>query len=146
MNGLTLMLALAVQAISPVPNAAMHQPVTAPAAGSHAAVLMPALPEDWSALPDLKLRRRPLRTEALSSYVRDEVRSGRCAATANHLRVELAVLVAANGQLRRIRPQAIGCPTVEQYASGVMLRMARSNVAPSGEDRWFRTQLVFRWQ
>lgn len=144
MSGLTLMLAIATQAMAPA--AVAPQPATSSTAMVQSGAILPVPPDDWSALPELKLRRRPPKAESLSSYVRDEVRSGRCLATANPLKVDLAVLIAANGQLRRIRPQAIGCPTVEQYASGLMLRMARSNVAPPGEERWFRTQLIFQWQ
>lgn len=107
---------------------------------------LPAPPDDWESMPELKLLRRMTDDGALSSYVRDEIRAGRCTAAINALHVDLAVLVAANGQVRRIRPRAIGCPTVEQYASGIMLRMARSNVAPPGEDRWYRTTVSFTWQ
>ena len=103
-------------------------------------------PDDWTALPELKLQRREPETRALAQYVREEIRAGRCVATASPLRVDLAVLVASDGQLRSIRPRAIGCPSVEQYASGIMLRMARSNVPPPGEDRWYRTAVVFAWQ
>ncbi|QNE30869.1 hypothetical protein F1C10_02045 [Sphingomonas sp. NBWT7] len=103
-------------------------------------------PADWSAMPELTFRRRPPAVSGLSAYVRDEVRDGRCAVEGEALRVDLAVHVAANGQIRRIRPRAINCPTVEQYASGVMLRMARSNVPPPGEDRWYRATLVFTWR
>jgi hypothetical protein len=107
---------------------------------------LPTLPEDWADLPELALKRRIPENRALSSYVRDEVRAGRCAAAGNQLRVEMAVLIAGNGQLRRIRPRAIGCPTVEQYATGIMVRMARGNVAPPGDDQWYRTVVAFAWQ
>jgi hypothetical protein len=140
----TLILAIAAQVVAPVPVPTLPQAPQQSPAKSDAALAVP--PEDWSSLPELKLQRRVEEAGALSSYVRDEVRAGRCAADANRLRIELAVLIGANGQLRRIRPQAIDCPTVEQYASGLMLRMARSNVAPSGQERWYRTQFVFTWQ
>lgn len=103
-------------------------------------------PTDWALLPELKLQRPWRDQRALSDYVRDEVRAGRCAAPGNGVRVDLVVLVAANGQVRRIIPRAINCPTVEQYASGLMSRMARSNVAPPAEEGWFRTALVFAWR
>lgn len=114
-----------------------------------AAVTQPALPAppaDLATLDELPLQRRWPKSAALSTYVRDEVRAGRCTVQGNAVRVELAVLVAGNGQIRRIRPVAIQCPTVEQYASGLMSRMARSNVAPPGEDRWYRAALDFAWQ
>ena len=105
-----------------------------------------SVPGDLSGRPELKFRRRRAMPPALSSFVRDEVAARRCEAADKRLRVNLAVLVAEDGQLRRIHPQAIGCPTVEQYASGVMLSMARANLLPVGETRWFRTSLLFQWQ
>lgn len=143
---LGLMLVMMAQVVPPAPVL-----TTPPAVDPQAAPALPdqtvlALPDEWANYPELKLQRRLPEAKALSSFVRDEVRAGRCAASGNRLRVDLSVLVAANGQLRRIRPHAIGCPTVEQYASGVMLRKARSNVAPPGEERWYRTQLIFAWQ
>ncbi len=107
---------------------------------------LPTPPAEIAKLDELPLQRRWPKNTALSAYVRDEVRAGRCAIDGKAVRVELAVLVAGNGQIRRIRPVAIQCPTVEQYASGLMSRMARSNVAPPGEDRWYRTALDFAWQ
>lgn len=125
-------------------------PLLAAAAQAAPQVVPPPLvalpPADWSALPELQLLRRWPAVPELSSFVRDEVRAGRCAVAATTLRVDLAVMVAANGQVRRIVPRAIQCPTVEQYASGLVSRMARGNVAPPGEDLWFRTAMVFAWQ
>lgn len=144
---LTTMLSVAAHAFvpaaaTPLPQSSAAETLAAAGSGTN----LPAPPDDWSTLPPLRLQRRMPQPSSLSSYVRDEVRAGRCAAATVPLRVDLAVLVAANGQLRRIRPKAIGCPTVEQYASGLMVRMARRNVASPGEDRWYRTELVFAWQ
>ena len=100
-------------------------------------------PADWSDLPPLRFDRPWSDWRALSAYVVSEVRAGRCAASGPTLRVDLAVLVAAGGQIRRIVPRAIQCPTVEQYASGLTLRMARGNVAPPPADSWFQTTLIF---
>lgn len=100
---------------------------------------------DWAALPELAFIRRWPNLPELSAYVRDEARAGRCAVTGRTITVDLAVMVAANGQLRRIVPRAIRCPTVEQYASGLVSRMARGNVAAPGADTWFRTVLTFAW-
>lgn len=142
---LMTIVALAANAFSappaPPPQASAAETLVAGVGGA-----LPVPPEDWSSLPPLRFQRRVPQPSSLSSYVRDEVRAGRCATTAMPLRVDLAVLVAADGQLRRIRPKAIGCPTVEQYASGLMVRMARRNVASAGEDRWYRTELLFQWK
>lgn len=118
--------------VSPPPVSPTQPPLAAPAG-------------DIASLDELPLQRRWPKSAALSAYVRDEVRAGRCAVPGNNVRVELVVQVAGNGQIRRIRPIAIQCPTVEQYASGLMSRMARGNVAPPGEERWYRTALDFAW-
>ncbi len=109
------------------------------------AVELAEAPADFAALPELPLQRPFADMRPLSQFVRNEVRAGRCSATDSSIRVDLAVLIAANGQVRRVRPRAIACPTVEQYASGVMSRMARNNVSAPGEDRWYRAALVFAW-
>lgn len=140
-----IMLAIAAQAEAPVPAPGVPPLVTPPTVTTSDAAPT-ALPDDWASLPELRLQRRSPDLRGVSSYVRDEVRAGRCTAAGNRLRVDLVVQVAASGQVRRIRPHAIGCPTVEQYASGLMLRMARSNVSPADQDRWYRTQIVFAWQ
>lgn len=105
---------------------------------------------DWSTLPELALQRRRLDDAPVADYVRDEVLAGRCdaavvTATGQSLSVDLAVQVAANGQVRRIVPRAIGCATVEQYATGLASRMTRTPFSPPGADSWFRTTIDFAW-
>jgi hypothetical protein len=139
-----LMLALG-QAAAAFDAPAASDPAQAGSPARGVVIPLPSPPEDWSQLPELRLKRRQPDPGALSFYVRDEIRAGRCAAE-SPLRVDLAVLIAATGQLRRIRPNAIGCPTVEQYASGLVMRMARGNVSPPLEDRWYRISLTFAWQ
>jgi hypothetical protein len=137
---MTMLFALLLQAAT-VPGATPPPSGAAPRA-------TPAPPADWNALPDLPLQRRWLGGPRLSDYVRDEVRAGRCATVdgaTTGLSVDIAVLLAADGTTRRIVPRAIGCPTVEQYASGVALRMMRDNIAAPGADRWFRTTIAFAW-
>lgn len=102
-------------------------------------------PSDWSHLPELSLRQPRPAANALAAFVRNEVQAGRCSGN-SPLRIDLAVLVAPDGRLRGVRPNAIGCPTVEQYASGLVMRMARSNVAAPRADQWYRTALTFAWQ
>lgn len=113
--------------------------------GRSAASSLLSPPDDWTELPELQVPWRGPDASALSHFVRDEVRAGRCTAE-SPLRVDLAVLVAPNGRLRHVRPNAIGCPTVEQYASGLVMRMARGNVPPPDQDRWYRFAVTFTWQ
>ncbi len=106
-----------------------------------------AAPADWAELPRLG----PTTGAApLSAYVRDEVRAGRCAAAIEsdmgyRLSVELAVLVAQDGSVRRILPRAIGCATVEQYATGLASRLIRRPLVAPDSDTWYRTTLDFAW-
>lgn len=130
MIGPGLLAALLAQATPATP--AQTQPLAVP-------------PRDWSTLPELKLQRIWRDQTGLSDFVRDEVRAGRCSVTTKEIRVDLAVHVTGDGQVRRIIPRAIDCPTVEQYASGLMSRMARGNVVASGDDAWFRATLIFAW-
>lgn len=102
-------------------------------------------PGDWSHLPELSLQQPRPAANALAAFVQNEVQAGRCSGN-SPLRIDLAVLVAPDGRLRGVRPNAIGCPTVEQYASGLVMRMARSNVAAPPADQWYRTALTFAWQ
>ena len=109
-------------------------------------------PQDWSVLPRLPLRRPTESTAATSAYVRDEVVQGRCAAAVRDpagwtLAVDVAVLATGDGVVRRVVPRAINCPTVEQYAAGLVWSGARDNIdAPASDgDRWYRTRLTFAW-
>jgi hypothetical protein len=105
-----------------------------------------APPTDWSALQQLPLLRRWEPSESITAFVRDEVRAGRCATPETHrVAVDFVVFVSADGQVRRIVPRAIDCPTVEQYASGLTLRAVRGNVADVPAAGWYRTALVFDW-
>lgn len=110
----------------------------------------PAPPTDWSTLPDLRFVRPSPTPASLSQFVRDEVVAGRCASAQRTtsgeytLAVNLIVRVGPNGTVQEVVPRAIGCPTVEQYASGVVSRMARGNVALVAG--WFRTSVFFAWQ
>ena len=107
---------------------------------------MPMPPADWSTLPELALLRHRAPAAELGRYVRDEVRAGRCATSGTTLKLDVAVMIAANGQLRRIIPRAINCPRVEQYAAGLVSSIARGNVAAPGSDRWYHYAVMFAWQ
>jgi len=113
---------------------------------------MPVLPPDWSMLRPLPYARDPEDGASLSAFVRTEVKAGRCNAAVQTpqgwtLKVDLAVLVGASGNPRRIVPRAIACPSVEQYAAGLVSSMARGNLLPGAidGDGWYRTSLTFAW-
>ena len=129
-------------------------PLTPPplVAPSQAAIVAPMPPQDWSDLPILRVRRPASDMPDLSAFVRTEVEAGRCAAAARavdgwSLKLDLAVLATPDGQVRRITPRAIDCPTVEQYAAGLVLGTARDNVDVRGasSDTWYRTTMTFAW-
>lgn len=115
-------------------------------------IVAPLPPQDWSTLPIMRVRRPAADLPDLSAFVRAEVEAGRCA-TAHAspqgwtLKIDLAVLATPGGQVRRITPRAINCPTVEQYAAGLVLGTARDNVDVRGAlaDTWYRTSMTFAW-
>lgn len=125
-------------------------PSVVPTPQAIAAVPLP--PRDWTTLPLLRLRKPAAALADASSFVRAEVAAGRCAAATRaaqgwSLDIDLAVLVTPAGQVRRITPRAIACPTVEQYAAGVVLGTARANIDPQSAetDAWYRTSMTFTW-
>lgn len=143
MNGGFSLLLLLAQA-APAPAAPVSPPIPVRT--------VPTPPADWSRLAELPLLRGPQPTAVLSDFVRAEVAAGRCdaavhSASGYSLKLDLAVLVSAQGQIRRIVPRAIDCVTVEQYGSGLISRLARDNIDMGGleADTWFRTSLVFAW-
>lgn len=109
-------------------------------------------PQDWSNLRPLPTTRDADDGPSVSGFVRSEVQAGRCAAAIQTpagwtLKVDLAVMFSAVGQPRRIVPRAIGCPSVEQYAAGLVSSMAR-NATPADlidPGSWYRTSLTFSW-
>ncbi len=111
-----------------------------------AAAPAPMPPADWSTLPELSVLRNWSSDPRLSDFVRDAVAAGRCAAGAGgRIDVDLAMFVTGDGQVRRIVPRAIGCATVEQYASGLASQMIRRNVATPDAEGWYRTTIRFSW-
>lgn len=113
--------------------------------------IVPTQPTDMAALPALQLLRRRHDDPALARFVRDEVRAGRCGAArvtraGYALDLDIAVLVAANGEARRLVPAAIGCPAVEQYAAGLASRLLRGNLVAPKAEGWYRLPIAFRWQ
>jgi hypothetical protein len=112
----------------------------------------PVLPQDWSSLRPLPLAYDPGDAPNLSAFVQGEVKAGRCAAAVATsggwvLKIDLAVLVGPAAQPRRVVPRAIDCPSVEQYAAGLISSAARGNI-PLGTvtpETWYRTSLTFSW-
>ena len=108
-------------------------------------------PQDWSTLPALRIRGHATTLANASTYVHGEVAAGRCTHVVRTtqgwaLTVDLAVLITPDGRVRRVTPRAIDCPTVEQYAAGVILGARDSiDVVDADIDTWYRTSLTFSW-
>ena len=114
---------------------------------------MPAMPLDWAVMAPVPYAEPPVLAPTLSTFVAGEVAAGRCTVprpSDGHyvLRVDVAALVTAEGIVRRAVPHAIDCPTVEQYAAGLVLGFARGNLAPRGAaaDTWYRATITFDWR
>ncbi|MEG3178401.1 hypothetical protein U1872_19335 [Sphingomonas sp. RB3P16] len=114
---------------------------------------LPAVPVDWATLAPLPYVTPPRLTQQLTTFVADEVTANRCAVAKpadGHyvVRVDVAALVASDGVVRRTVPHAIACPTVEQYAAGLVAGFARSNLAvrTTTGDTWYRATIVFDWR
>ncbi|MBN8816707.1 MAG: hypothetical protein J0J06_14825 [Sphingomonas sp.] len=117
-----------------------------------AAVSVAAPPADWSALPPLRLSNTPDYAALMTQFVHDEVVAGRCAVPPAvggkvSITVDMVVLVSSNGEALRIVPKTINCPTVEQFAAGVVQKAARGNVvgSPPATDSWYRTGMTLSW-
>ena len=102
-------------------------------------------------MPVLRIRQRSTTLANTSAYVHGEVVAGRCAKAIRTtqgwtLSIDLAVLMTPDGRVRRITPRAIDCPTVEQYAAGVVLGARDAiDVVEADTDTWYRTSLTFAW-
>lgn len=101
-----------------------------------------APPTHWDALPRLSLGPAATAPVQLKEFVQREVQAGRCVLADGAPPLDLAVLVAPNGRVRRIVPRAIGCPSVEQFAAGIVLRAARDSVRPPTSDTWYVTSVA----
>ena len=107
----------------------------------------PPLPADWATLPPLRYDHRPDLPTGLSEFVRSEVAAGRCAVPrgTTSLRVDLAVLV-DGGAAVRVVPRAIDCATVEQFAAGLVSRIARDHLDAGSPDGWYHATLDLAWR
>ena len=102
-------------------------------------------PADWTVLVPLPWKAPPHISPDIADFVDEEVRAGRCTLPGDRpeaMTVDLAVNTRGNGTLRSVVPRAIGCPTVEQFAVGLIYSMARGNLRRTGTG-WYHAQLVF---
>lgn len=113
----------------------------------------PAIPADWSVLAPLPYVAPPRLEPSFAAFVAGEIAAGRCAVARpadGHyvVKVDVATLIGADGGVRRTVPHAIACPTVEQYAAGLVTGFARGNlpVRAIGGDTWYRATIVFDWR
>jgi len=113
-----------------------------------AATPAPVPPADWSALPPLRLAATPDYPALMTQFVRGEVAAGRCPAPGKtSIAIDMVILVSPSGDAIRIVPHAINCPTVEQFAAGVVQKAMRGNWAgaPPASDSWYRTGMTISW-
>ncbi|MDJ0275629.1 hypothetical protein QLH51_02250 [Sphingomonas sp. 2R-10] len=123
----------------------------APPADAQAAPVVRS-PIDWDALPPLPYRRTPRPTAQMTAFVLAEMKRAGCprpipVAGNNQLRVDVAVLIGEDHVVRATIPRAIRCPTVEQYAAGLVVSYARGNLVPRfvNAGNWYRAVLLFDW-
>ena len=116
------------------------------------AAALNAPPADWLVLPVLRLSAAPDYAALMTRFVHDEVAAGRCAAPPAvagkvSVRIDMIVLVSTGGEALRIVPRAINCPTVEQFAAGVVQKAVRGNWAGAAptSDSWYRTGIIISW-
>jgi len=107
-----------------------------------------APPQDWATLPTFPAE-ITMPVEAVA-YVRAQVRDGHCTrtpATTRTLAVPVAILVGPGGTVRQITPQAIDCPSVEQYTVGLLLSATRRSAgAPTPPSPgWYALTPIYRW-
>lgn len=112
----------------------------------------PAPPTDWSTVPPLRLANQPDYAALMTQFVHDEVTAGRCAAPPAvggkvSINIDMVVLVSPAGDALRIVPKAINCPTVEQFAAGVVQKAVRGNLGGAAPvtDSWYHTGMTLSW-
>ncbi|MFL9842346.1 hypothetical protein ABS767_15350 [Sphingomonas sp. ST-64] len=126
----------------------------APAVPQEPAGQNPAAAIDWSRLPDLPYRETPQMTPAMHDWARGQVRARKCRAGRlvdgrPAVRVEVAALIDPETGVRTTIPRAIGCPTVEQYAAGLVAGFSRNNLVPRTAAPgavWYRATVTFAWR
>ncbi|MFS0774070.1 hypothetical protein [Sphingomonas sp. 1P08PE] len=101
----------------------------------------------WSDLPVFPLPRAAIAADA-SMFVKAEVDAGRCRTPdGRSLDAPVAILVGTAGMVRQIVPQAIGCPTVEQFTVGYLLSLTRGGPGSAQLPRagWYSLTVGYRW-
>jgi hypothetical protein len=106
---------------------------------------------NWAALPALKAERVRLPTPDMITRMERLLADGECRFEGNTSRrfditVPYAVLVEPNGKARRAIIAEMGCPALEAYVGGVVLKLAkRGDFDPTGEReaRWYGSELNF---
>ena len=113
---------------------------------------VPAVPSDWATLAPMPYVEAPNVTTALAQFVASEIAAKRCVVAKpvdGHyvVKIDVAALVGTDGMVRRAVPHAIRCPSVEQYAAGLVTGFARGNLATRGNggDVWYRATITFDW-
>ncbi len=109
---------------------------------------------NWAALPDLKAETVRLPTSDMVHRVQRLLAAGECEFDGHSSRrfditVPYAVLVEPDGTARRAIVAEMGCPALEAYVGGVVLKLAqRGDFQPTGEReaRWFGSELNFNLQ
>ena len=97
----------------------------------------------WPVLAPLPWRSPPVLAPGMTSFVAGEVKEGRCpVARPGRVALDLVVQVERPGRIRQVVPQAIGCPTVEQYAAGLVTGFARNNLRGASPG-WYRVAVTF---
>ncbi|WP_230771396.1 hypothetical protein [Sphingomonas sp. Leaf4] len=133
---------------------ALAQPGSAVPPAPAAPVETPVVPRtiDWAALPPLPYRHVPRPTPRMTRFVATELRRTACPMPVAvggrvQVQVDVAVLIGVDGLVRATIPRAIDCPTVEQYAAGLVVSFARGNLVPRlvSEGAWYRASLAFDW-
>ena len=131
------------QAQSPQPRPQAVVPVAPPRL---------TFPIVWDAMAPLPYRTPPPISPAMSRWVAGELVRGKCpiprAVNGRHiLRVDVAVMISPESTVRASIPRAIDCPTVEQYAAGMVSSFARNNLLARAGDGsgWFRASVTFDW-
>lgn len=105
----------------------------------------------WDTLPPVPYRTPPVMLPDMMAFVAGEVAAGRCrVANASGQRgevvVDVAMLVTPDTGPRLTIPRALDCPTVEQYAAGLVLSFSRDNLPGRAiVPQWYRATLRFRW-
>ncbi|MCA1198896.1 hypothetical protein K9B35_13045 [Sphingomonas sp. R647] len=107
---------------------------------------------DWESLPALPYREAPSMTPAMHDWARGQVNARKCRARRlvdgrPAVRIEVAVLVDEEG-VRTTIPRATGCPTVEQYAAGLVAGFSRNNLTQrtAAPTAWYRATVTFAWR